>query len=340
MSRSTRVFVNVGSGGVGKSTISASLGFKLAKEGHKVLLITVDPSRRLADLLNLKVAAQGRVQSDLKGCKIDSWWMDSSFEFDEFIKEHSSSEEQFNKLSSNTLYQQLKTKLGGSQEFTSHLRLIKEFKSNKYDYIILDTPPVQNAKDFFEAPTKLHKLFSKSLFEESKNDSWFFSKISQASSKIVDILGGLTGKDFVNSLSEFFRLMKDISQQVANLSLESDQFLKSESVNFLLVTDVKRSEKDQVHYKYLKDNKYRVRYQIINKCPLSYEFVNFESESIQNHFEIYSRFVERAESCLKSVENTLDKSCSVVKINELIEEMPLVLELEHISKQLKDVGFI
>ena len=43
----------VGPGGVGKTTTSASIALHAARQGRKVLVLTVDPARRLATALGL-----------------------------------------------------------------------------------------------------------------------------------------------------------------------------------------------------------------------------------------------------------------------------------------------
>ena len=49
-----RVVVCVGSGGVGKTTTSAALALHAAMQGQKVLCLTIDPARRLANSLGLR----------------------------------------------------------------------------------------------------------------------------------------------------------------------------------------------------------------------------------------------------------------------------------------------
>ena len=51
--RSIRVIVCCGSGGVGKTTTAAALALRAADRGRRVVVLTIDPARRLAQSLGL-----------------------------------------------------------------------------------------------------------------------------------------------------------------------------------------------------------------------------------------------------------------------------------------------
>lgn len=152
----TKILVCVGTGGVGKTTVAASLGIAAAKKGLNVLVLTIDPAKRLAQALGLNSEKTGDVfvpDQNFKG-KLFAGIIDPEASFSEFVKYNSSDKNKAETLLNNTLFKQLSTNLSGSQEFTSLDRLYRAVNSNKYDLVILDTPPAQNAMDFFKAPEK------------------------------------------------------------------------------------------------------------------------------------------------------------------------------------------
>src|SRR5690606_6249430 len=131
---------------------SSSLAYRAAKSGKKVLVYTIDPSKRLATCLGLE-NWNGQESLVKKFDKGELWaaMVEPKKIFDDFVMENSSSKEEAHKMLNNRLFQELSTSLNGSQEFTSLQALNKAYKSKKYDLIVLDTPPAQHTLDFIQA---------------------------------------------------------------------------------------------------------------------------------------------------------------------------------------------
>src|SRR3989344_5308363 len=144
-----KIIICAGSGGVGKTTVSSTLAYRAAEQGKKVLVFTIDPSKRLATCLGLdswgghEILVKKFGQGELWAAMIEPQKI-----FDEFVYENSSSKEEAQVMLNNRLYQELSTSLSGSQEFTSLQALNKAFKSGQFDLIVLDTPPAQHTLDF------------------------------------------------------------------------------------------------------------------------------------------------------------------------------------------------
>lgn len=239
---SNKVLICVGSGGVGKTTVSASLGVLAAKSGKKVLVMTIDPSKRLRAALGFSDETQGIVKvpnQNFKG-ELHATWLDASQIFNDFIESSTENRELGQKLLKNRLYQQLSTTLSGSQEFTSLLQLTKMVDQSDFDLVILDTPPAQHAIDFLEAPEKLHSLFQESVVK------WFVGQdqqvgiirkiIARGTVTVLSALQRITGSDFMIELGEFFKSVNAVQGKITAKATQVRDLLRRPNTRFILVT--------------------------------------------------------------------------------------------------------
>jgi anion-transporting ArsA/GET3 family ATPase len=155
-----RVIVTVGAGGVGKTTTAAALGVAAARAGKRVLCLTIDPAKRLAESLGIAEMRTEAVTVDparfaaagvpLKG-SLTAMMLDTKRTFDELVIKYSSSKAKAEKLLSNKLYQYVSTSLAGTQEYMAMEKLVAVKDDDRYDLVVLDTPPTANALDFLDA---------------------------------------------------------------------------------------------------------------------------------------------------------------------------------------------
>lgn len=242
--REKKVLVCVGTGGVGKTTLSAALGVRAAQLGLQVVVLTIDPAKRLASTLGLQ---EGLSSSDLvkvpgqnfKGT-LYAAVLDSKKVFDEFVRTTAPSGVEAERLLNNVLYRQLSTKLSGSQEFTALEKLYSLVRSNSYDLVIVDTPPAQHAIDFLSAPVRLHQIFDEGVIR------WFakppskrrnlFSLVSHVTSTVFTTLERLTGSQFIEELSNFFTSIAHWQKVLQEHTLAVRKMLTAEECAFCLIT--------------------------------------------------------------------------------------------------------
>lgn len=241
--KSYKVLVCAGTGGVGKTTIAASLGVLAASKGLTTLVLTIDPARRLATALGIAQSDDIiKVPLQVVGPSGELWagMIHPEKIFESFVRTTASTPEAAERLLRNRLYQQLSTTLSGSQEFTSLERVLSALEANKYDLILLDTPPSQHAIDFLRAPQKIFNLFQESVtkwFVQSEESNDFFGKLfSQGTKTALKALQKLTGAKFINELSDFFESVSALQTKVRQRSIKLHQMLASDETGFLLVT--------------------------------------------------------------------------------------------------------
>lgn len=233
-----RVIICAGTGGVGKTSTSASLGVLAAQAGLKTLVLTIDPAQRLAQALGIAK----KPGEDIRVEAVENLYasmIDPHREFDEFVL--GSVDNTIAKgLFSNRLYQQLATNLNGSQEFTSLVRLMNAVKSKKYDLVILDTPPTQNAVDFLKAPDRIYALFQDSVIGWFSNpqvdENWLKRTLHRGTRIVTSALEAVTGSTFIAELKDFFTHIAHLKARIAEVSRDVGELLHSQKTGFILVT--------------------------------------------------------------------------------------------------------
>lgn len=267
------VLVCAGSGGVGKTTIAAALGVRAAQMGKKVLVLTIDPSKRLGSSLGISRSGGDDVlvpNQNFSG-QLFAAVLNSKLVFDNFVREAVQNPEVAEKFMRNRLYIQLSTKLSASQEFTALERLYASVASKKYDLVILDTPPAKHAIDFLRSPQKINSMFQKSVtdwFVRTHRDSKsFFSRFS-ATQQVLNIFRKITGSSFIDELVEFFTGIESWQQKVQDRTIEVHNLLVSEKTGFVLVSgfDVNKLREGISFAKELKKGGHKLSAVIVNRA--------------------------------------------------------------------------
>jgi anion-transporting ArsA/GET3 family ATPase len=156
----THIIVCTGSGGVGKTTTSAALALRAAERGRKVVVLTIDPARRLAQ--SMGIGSLDNTPRPVPGVRgegtLDAMMLDMKRTFDEVV-ESQASPEKAAQILANPFYQVLSSSFAGTQEYMAMERLGQlhkdAAKTGKWDLIVVDTPPSRSALDFLDAPERL-----------------------------------------------------------------------------------------------------------------------------------------------------------------------------------------
>ncbi len=158
-----RVIVCVGSGGVGKTTVAAALALEAARQGRRAIVCTIDPARRLANALGL--AQLGNVETRIDAARLQAaglsakgelWAMmlDLKRSWDDLLSRHLPADKR-ERIFQNRFYVTLSSALAGSQEYIAMEKLYELHASDRFDLVVLDTPPTSNALDFLNAPDRI-----------------------------------------------------------------------------------------------------------------------------------------------------------------------------------------
>jgi anion-transporting ArsA/GET3 family ATPase len=159
----TRIIVCCGSGGVGKTTTAAALGLRAAARGRHVVVLTVDPARRLAQSMGLTSLDNTPRPVPLPdgpgdaGGSLHAMMLDMKRTFDEIVEAHSDPDRAAQILA-NPFYQSLSSSFAGTQEYMAMEKLGQLRRADEWDLIVVDTPPSRSALDFLDAPQRLSRF--------------------------------------------------------------------------------------------------------------------------------------------------------------------------------------
>ncbi len=253
--RATGIIVCCGSGGVGKTTTSAALALRAAEQGRNVVVLTIDPARRLAQSMGIEALdnTPRPVQGVDGGGRLDAMMLDMKRTFDEVV-ESQASPEKAKQILANPFYIALSSSFAGTQEYMAMEKLGQLHRENvqlsgagqaggdsaqkegTYDLIVVDTPPSRSALDFLDAPERLSSFldgrFVRLMLAPARGPAKLMSAgFSIITNSLTKILGGQFLKDlqtFVTALDTVFGGFRQRAQQTYSL-------LQADGTAFLVV---------------------------------------------------------------------------------------------------------
>jgi anion-transporting ArsA/GET3 family ATPase len=253
-----RVCICAGSGGVGKTTTSAAIAMGMAASGKKVAVLTIDPAKRLANSLGLRelgneecLVAPERCREHGIEMKGELWAMmlDAKRTFDDLIERHSPDEETRDRILSNRIYQEVSNAMAGSQEYMAMEKLYELYQENRYDVLVLDTPPTRHALDFIDAPERMTRFIEgKSLQFFLKPGRFGVRMIGRSGGALFSILKRITGIDLLQDLSEFFQSFGEMAIGFRERAQRVNELLGDRRTTFVLVTAPEREPIEEAIY--------------------------------------------------------------------------------------------
>lgn len=237
-----RIIVVAGSGGVGKTTVSAALATAFALRGDDAVVLTVDPARRLANALGLDGFSQELQQVALPtGAtgRLRASMLDSRRYFDRVIERFAKSPEQRERIQNHPLWRLSLEYLGGTQEYAAMERILEFAKDPTIRRIVVDTPPTQNALDLFAAPERLAAFLESSVLKWFRpgSGSFFGLDLLRRGSRVaLALLQKVLGGDFLERLGQFLQQLEGMEVGFRERQKEVLALLRSTETSFVLVS--------------------------------------------------------------------------------------------------------
>ncbi len=233
-----RVVVVCGAGGVGKTTVSASLGVGLAEAGRRVCVVTVDPARRLAGALGVDAAVDEPSRVDgVRGGELFAVQLHAATSFDRLIDRHAATLAQAAAIKQNPLYRSLATALGGTQEYLAMERLYELHHEARYDVVVVDTPPTRSALELLDAPDRLLRFLShrvvRSLLASTRLS---LRAATAATTSLLKVISAVVGSELVEDAVEFFQAFAGMQEGFAQRASDVKALLVDPDSGFVLVT--------------------------------------------------------------------------------------------------------
>lgn len=278
---SKEIIISTGSGGVGKTTTAAALGATAASElGIKVLVLTVDPAKRLASALGLQQFGnvETRVPDDAFAAagqtpRGEMWaaMLDTKQSWDDLIRQHAPDAMTRDTILANPLYQNITGKFIQSHDYVAMERLYEIHTSGKYDLIVVDTPPTRNALDFLDAPDRMADFFSSRLLR------WLIAPyrskmVNLASKPFYMVADRILGTQFLQDIAEFFILFQTMYDGFVERAQAVTSLMASQETSFVVVStlEVAPSREAEFFLELLTERGYHVGALILNKVLPSY----------------------------------------------------------------------
>ena len=236
------LLVTCGPGGVGKTTCAAALGIAAAGAGRRVVVVTVDPARRLADALGIDVDAKMFEPHEVVGVGSNggALWalmLDAETTFDRLIIERSGDQAKADKILANPVYRSIAGSLAGAQDYMAIERLHQLHSSGDYDLVIIDTPPSRDAIDLLEAPDRLVRFLGHPIYRALTLPSRSFAKVTNAGTNaFLWIVRRLAGPRLVEDTIDFFRSLSGMEQGLRVRAAEAAELLRADATSFVLVS--------------------------------------------------------------------------------------------------------
>ena len=344
----TKVAVFVGPGGVGKTTLAAAAALKAAQEGKKVLVLTIDPSQRLASTLGVQGAKEPVRVPGFQG-KGELWAsvVDHQSTFDEFVRKAAAKAPAAEKLLQNRLYRQLTTNLAGSQDFSALEKLYSVVTESDYDLVVLDTPPAQHALTFLRAPEKIAALFdegvAKWLREPGTSRGCVQRMLGAGTRQVLKVLESLTGAEFIRELGEFFRALEGWQDRLRERTGAVHKMLVSDLTEFSLVTsfDPAKLKESERFARDIRREGYHLRQVLVNRAfPewLQQQSSPPNSANLRPVFDKFREFYELRQTQLDRFSAGLKGEVEVLRLPELNERVSDLKGLERVAIMLKEGG--
>ncbi len=281
------IVIFCGSGGVGKTTMAAAAGLGAATRlGGKVLVLTIDPARRLASALGLSGFGnvEKRVPPEaLAAAGIDvqgEMWaamLDTKQSWDELVMRHAPDDETAYRILENRLYHNLTARFVQSHDYIAMERLYEIHSSGRYDLIIIDTPPTRNALDFLEAPARMADFFGGRLLRWLTMPYRVGGKrgarmINVASKPFYQLADRALGSQFLQDIAEFFLNFQSMYDGFVERANAVEALLRDRRTTFAVVTTLEAAPLREAEFfcEALADRKLHLGALVLNKTLPDY----------------------------------------------------------------------
>ncbi len=213
------IIVCTGSGGVGKTTLSAAIAVRAAEMGRRTIVCTIDPARRLAQSLGLDelgneptVVPARAFRSRKPRGELSAMMLDMKSTFDHMILEVATPD-RAKTILANPFYEHISSTLAGTQEYMAMEKLYELHEEGRWELIVIDTPPTRSALDFLDAPRKVTdflegrflRFFLLPTFQAGRGTFKLFNMGAQA---FLRAATKITGSELIGDVATFFQLFE------------------------------------------------------------------------------------------------------------------------------------
>jgi len=326
----------VGAGGVGKTTLAAALALKKAREGARTIVMTFDPSLRLKDALGIS----GREEAEEIEVPVEGGGelfvslLDARRTFDRLVRTYAPDETSRQRILKNRFYDHLSGALAGVLEYMASERLYEVSRSGKFDVIILDTPPAQQAIDFLSAPERITGFLDSGGVRIALKP-WFDSggrlrgtaKLGFLGRNVEAFFDHMIGLDLLRDMAEFFQAFAPLFDGFRERAFEVQRLLRAPETAFSMVSAPgPHRVADTLHFaRRLEEAGHRLGPVIVNRVHPLPEERSGKNAAVEEGVALLEWLARREAEGIAALEDLLSGSHPVIRI-PLLEEEPTNLD--------------
>lgn len=270
------VVVCCGSGGVGKTTTAAVIGLDAARRGRRVVVVTIDPARRLADALGLadglpavpeRVELHDGTGGDLPG-ELWAMMLDTAKTFDGLVRRYATDDAQVDRILENPFYRNLVSALSGTQEYMAAEALYDLHLDERFDLVVVDTPPSRHTLDFLEAPGVLSRFLDHRVFKLLMLPTRSGLRlVGTAAQPILRAIGKVVGSDVLADAVAFFQAFAGMETGFRERADQVVALLRADTTAFVVVASPRHDTITEATWfaEQLVAQQVRVRAAIVNR---------------------------------------------------------------------------
>ena len=259
------IIVSCGSGGVGKTTSAAAIALHAASIGKRVVVVTIDPARRLADAFGLvdgltndptrvtvAVAPASDRDRDRDSAGTGELWammLDPAMTFDGLVRQYAASPERAERILANAFYRNIAGALSGTQEYMAAEKLYQLHRDERFDIVVVDTPPTRHALDFLDAPATLTRFINHRLFRLMMLPARGGMKVLNiAAQPVLRTIGKVVGGDVLADAIAFFQAFEGMEAGFRDRADAVSELLHSPVTSYVLVASARHDTVVEARY--------------------------------------------------------------------------------------------
>lgn len=254
-----RILIVSGSGGVGKTTTAAALALRAAIQGRRVLVCTIDPSRRLVTSLGLETLSDRAREMDIRrfdpaeGGRMWAMTLDTKRTFDTLVERHTPDAAARRRILGNRFYKQVSSALAGSHEYMAMEKLLDLAADERFDLVVLDTPPTRHALDFLEAPERMMGFLDAGVLRWFLKPYFVAGRLTlkvatRTGAFFLNLADRVLGLQFLQDLSEFFLAFEGMYAGFKERAAQVHEVLRAGDSGFVLVAGPSTLTLDEALY--------------------------------------------------------------------------------------------
>ncbi|MGH9118299.1 MAG: ArsA family ATPase [Acidimicrobiales bacterium] len=236
------IVVCTGTGGVGKTTVTAAVGLEAARRGRRTVVVTIDPAKRLADAMGIGDLTDTPRRIDGPGPgELWATMLDTKSTFDAVVRKYAADAEQVDRILSNRFYRNISVTLSGTQEYMAMEKLYELHHESEFDLVVVDTPPTRHALDFIDAPRRLTRFLDHRLYRLLMAPTrGIVRAVNVAAQAFLRTVSKVVGGEVIEDAIGFFQAFHGMEEGVRQRAEAVVELLSADETAFVLVASPHR----------------------------------------------------------------------------------------------------